>query len=137
MKFITIKRRYITLIEIMIVMFLIALITGVIAYNYRGSLDEGKAFKTKTAIEKIETILNLAVAEDSNLQNNITAPNVWQEIIKNSPLVSNASALLKDGWGGNFSVTTDSNGVIKVSSPKYDQYAQSHQTLFKNEKNAD
>ncbi len=44
------KRRYITLIEIMIVMFLIALITGVLAYNYRGSLDEGKAFKTKTGL---------------------------------------------------------------------------------------
>ncbi len=29
----------------MIVMFLIALITGVIAYNYRGSLEEGKSLK--------------------------------------------------------------------------------------------
>ena len=35
MKFKSLKKRYITLIEIMIVMFLIALITGVIAYNYR------------------------------------------------------------------------------------------------------
>ena len=59
-----IKRRYITLIEIMIVMFLIALITGVVAYNYRGSLDEGKAFKTRAAIDKLETILNLKVSEN-------------------------------------------------------------------------
>lgn len=33
-------------------MFLIAMITGVIAYNYTGSLEEGKAFKTKAGIEK-------------------------------------------------------------------------------------
>ena len=46
----------------MIVMFLIALITGVIAYNYRGTLEEGKAFKTKAAMEKIETILSLEIA---------------------------------------------------------------------------
>ena len=58
----------------MIVMFLIALITGVIAYNYRGSLDEGKAFKTKAAIEKLETILNLRVSEDPGLQDSITSP---------------------------------------------------------------
>ncbi len=130
MKFLTIKRRYITLIEIMIVMFLIALITGVIAYNYRGSLDEGKAFKTKAAIEKVETILNLSVSEEPSLQDRITTPIVWQEIIKNSPLVSNSSALIKDGWGGEFSVTTDNNGVIKVSSQKYEQYVNSHQTMF-------
>ncbi len=43
-------KRCVTLIEMMIVMFLISLITGVIAYYYRGSLDEGKAFKTKAAL---------------------------------------------------------------------------------------
>ena len=48
-----IKRHFVTLIEMMIVMFLIMLITGVIAYNYRGSLDEGKAFKTRAGIEKV------------------------------------------------------------------------------------
>ena len=53
------KKRYITLVEMMIVMFLIAMITGVIAYNYTGSLEEGKAFKTKAGIQKIETILAL------------------------------------------------------------------------------
>ena len=31
------KRRFITLVEMMIVMFLIAMITGVIAYNYTGN----------------------------------------------------------------------------------------------------
>ncbi len=130
MQFKSLKRRYITLIEIMIVMFLIALITGVIAYNYRGSLDEGKAFKTRTAIEKVETILNLKVSEDPALLDSITAPNVWHDIIKHSPLVNNADALLKDGWGGDFMVSVDNNGVIKVSSAKYDQYVQSHQTMF-------
>jgi type II secretory pathway pseudopilin PulG len=130
MNFKSFKRRYITLIEIMIVMFLIALITGVIAYNYRGSLDEGKAFKTRAAIEKVETILNLKVSEDPALLDSITAPNVWHDVIKNSPLVSNSDALLKDGWGGDFVVSVDNNGMIKVSSAKYDQYVQTHQSMF-------
>lgn len=122
------KRRYITLIEIMIVMFLIALITGVLAYNYRGSLDEGKAFKTKAAIEKIETILNLAVSEDPSKANSIGSE--WQNIISNSPLVSNPKTLLKDGWGGDYTVAPDEQGIIRVTSQKYDDYVRTHQTMF-------
>lgn len=137
MQFHKVKKRFITLIEIMIVMFLIALIIGVIAYNYRGSLDEGKAFKTKVAIEKLTTILNLKVAEQPEMQDSITSPQVWQDVIKNSPLVSNASALLKDGWGGDFNVTVGSDGNIKVSSQKYDEYVRTHQTMFGHEKTSE
>ncbi|MCE5315903.1 MAG: type II secretion system GspH family protein [Parachlamydia sp.] len=122
------KRRYITLIEIMIVMFLIALITGVLAYNYRGSLDEGKAFKTKAAIDKIETILNLAVSEDPNKANSIGSE--WQAIIRNSPLVSNPNALLVDGWGSPYSVSIDDQGAVRVTSQKYTDYVNTHQTMF-------
>jgi general secretion pathway protein G len=130
MNFKILKRRFITLIEIMIVMFLIALITGVIAYNFRGSLDEGKAFKTKAAIEKIEQILNLAVSENPNLQDSITSANTWQEVIRRSPLVNNPDALLKDGWGGDYQVTIDESGAVRVSSQRYNDYVSTHQTMF-------
>jgi type II secretory pathway pseudopilin PulG len=128
MKFHQIKRRYITLIEIMIVMFLIALIAGVITYNYRGSLDEGKAFKTKTAIDKIETILNLSVAEDPGLLDHIETE--WKKVIRTSPLVKNADELSKDGWGNEFQVTNEGN-VIQVHSAKYDEYKENNATLFR------
>ena len=122
------KRRFITLIEIMIVMFLIALITGVFAYNYRGSLDEGKAFKTKAAIEKLETILNLAVSEHPDQLNSISSD--WQNVIRHSPLVSNPDALVRDGWGAPFDVSVDEQGIVHVRSQKYEDYRQSHQTMF-------
>jgi len=128
MNFQSIKRRYITLIEIMIVMFLIALITGVIAYNYRGSLDEGKAFKTRAAIEKLETILNLKVSENSEMLNNIQSE--WTNVVRNSPLVSNPDALIKDGWGSQFDIYVDDRQVVRVRSQKYEDYARSHQTMF-------
>jgi general secretion pathway protein G len=130
MNFKILKKRFITLIEIMIVMILIALITGVIAYNFRGSLDEGKAFKTKAAIERIEQILNLSVSENPNLQDSITSPGTWQEIIRRSPLVNNPDALLKDGWGGDYQVSIDDNGAIRVTSQRYNEYVSTHQTLF-------
>lgn len=122
------KKRMITLIEIMIVMFLIALVMGVLAYNYRGSMDEGKAFKTRAAIEKVETILNLAVSENPEKLNSISSD--WQNIVRNSPLVSNTNALLVDGWGSPFQVNVDEQGVVRVTSQKYEDYINTHQTMF-------
>lgn len=114
------KRRFITLIEMMIVMFLIALITGVIAYNVKGSLDQGKVFKTKVGIEKVETILNLAVANDPELGGSIS--DNWKAIIKTSPLVQNPDSLIKDGWGNDYRVGYDENGKITVTSDAYNRY---------------
>lgn len=123
------KRRFVTLIEMMIVMFLIALITGVVAYNYRGTLDEGKAFKTKAGIEKLQTILSLAVADDPNINLNGEG---WKDFIKASPLVQNPSALIKDGWGSDYTINYDANtGNVIISSAKYEAYKQSHgNTMF-------
>src|SRR4029078_1407908 len=100
MKLYHLHRRFITLVEMMIVMFLIAMITGVIAYNYTGSLEEGKAFKTKAGIQKIETIL--ALESSSSDMDHIDKE--WKEIIKHSPLVQNPEDLMKDGWGNEYEV---------------------------------
>lgn len=113
----TFKRRFITLIEMMIVMFLIAMITGVIAYNYRGSLDEGKAFKTRTGIDKLETILVLQFAENPN--QDISG---WENMVDTSPLVQNADALKKDGWGEKYAVSRENDGKISITSKRYEEY---------------
>src|SRR5438552_2150021 len=103
MKIAKFERRYLTLIEMMIVMFLIALIMGVIAYNYSGTLEEGKAFKTKAGIEKLGTILNLAAAENPDILNDIDGS--WQDVVKSSPLVQSPNSLIRDGWGQVYQVT--------------------------------
>lgn len=123
-----IKKRSITLIEIMIVMFLIAVVTAAVAINITGSLDEGKAFKTKTNIEKLENILNLMVADNPELQETLTSD--WSERIQKSPLVSDAKSLSKDGWGYPYVVSLE-DGVVKVTSQKFEEYTSKHQTLFK------
>lgn len=115
-----VKKRFITLIEIMIVMFLIALITGVLAYNYRGSLEEGKKFKTQTGMEKLETILNLAVSQDPRLLENIEEN--WVQVIESSPLVQNPKDLEFDGWGYRYNVSKNSSGQIVIESEGYKEY---------------
>lgn len=114
-----VKKRFITLIEIMIVMFLIALITGVVAYNYRGSLDEGKKFKTQAGIERLETILNLHIAENpSDIQN----MSRWEDFVRESPLVKDPNSLIYDGWGVRYNVQMDDQGNLVVTSQKLQEY---------------
>ena len=128
------KKRFITLVEMMIVMFLIAMITGVIAYNYTGSLEEGKAFKTKAGIEKIHTVLDLHLATHPEDQDNIETR--WKDIVESSQLVKNAKDLIKDGWGAEYQVSKNNNGDIDIKSDKYESYqkAKGQGGLFNNSK---
>lgn len=114
------KKKFITLVEMMIVMFLIAMITGVIAYNYTGSLDEGKAFKTKSGIDKIRTVLDLHLAANPEDRDHIESR--WRQIVEESNLVKNAKELTKDGWGVDYQVSQGQDGDIEIKSDKYEQY---------------
>jgi general secretion pathway protein G len=114
------RKRFITLVEMMIVMFLIAMITGVIAYNYTGSLDEGKAFKTKSGMDKIRTVLDLHLATHPQEAESIESR--WKGIVGDSPLVKNAGDLVNDGWGGEYKVSRTSEGEIEITSDKYKEY---------------
>lgn len=117
-----VRRQFVTLIEMMIVMFLIAMITGVVAYNYTGSLEKGKAFKTEAGIQRLSQILTLAVAENPALLDSIQQN--WIEVVGSSALVQNKEALIKDGWGSNYQVSVDTDGAIHITSTKYSDYIQ-------------
>ncbi len=105
--------------EIMVVILLIMMITGVIAYNYSGSLEEGKVYKTKMGIEKVQNILNLEVAKNPELLDDISSN--WMSIIQKSPLVQNADAVVRDGWGSVYDVEVY-DGQIIVTSRKLQQH---------------
>lgn len=124
-----IKRRCITLIEILIVMLLISMIAGVVAYNYRDTLEKGKAFTTEQTIEKIKTALTLRVAEDPSSLESI--PSNWKQYLKESPLVTDAEKMSRDGWGVEFevSITRDTETGepdILVISRNYENYLKNH-----------
>jgi len=111
-----IKKRYMTLLEIMIVISLITLIGGVIGYNMRGSLERGKMFKTEQAKKQLEDILLLEYAKgEKTLEEIIENP---VEILKDSGLVKNPEELIKDGWNEKFKLEID-KGEIKITSKRY------------------
>jgi len=111
-------RRHFTLIEIMIVIALIGLIGSVVAYNLKGSLDEGKAFKTEQAMSQVRDILWLEIAKGKSFDE-VTGH--WQDCVRSSPLVKDPKKLICDGWNQEFTMTV-SNGDFDLKSSRYDQY---------------
>lgn len=114
------QKKPFTLLEIMIVILLIGLIGSVIGYNMKGSLDEGRAFKTRQGITQITDILELEMAKTG-----VTA----QEIVKNpekhlreSGLVKNATKLLTDGWGVAYKIELDTDNQISITSEALNKY---------------
>lgn len=116
------QKKCVTLVEMMIVMFLIAMITAVIAYNYTGSLEEGKAFKTRAGIDKIRTILDLHLAAHPEEEENIESD--WRQIVLTSQLSKGGQELLRDGWGVEYKVSKPREGEILIESDKYRDYLQ-------------
>ena len=117
------KRRALTLVEMVVVMVLIAMITSAVAYNYRGSLEKGKAFKTKELATKIETILELVIAQDPEIKGKSASE--YEAILKKSPLLSKNDGELKDGWGQKFVIEVTEEGgetVVKAKSQGYTSY---------------
>ena len=113
------KKKTFTLLEIMIVIFLIGIIGSVIGYNMKGSLDEGKAFKSKQAMIKIQDLLELEIAKGSE-------PEVVEDnpahYLQMSGMVKNGTKMLKDGWGKPIEVSVDTSGEVSVTSDAYDAY---------------
>ncbi len=113
------KKRALTLIEIMIVIVLIGLIGSVIGVNMKGSLEEGKAFKTRKGIDQITDILMLEVARGASIEDVTHNPETYLE---NSGLVKNPKTFLKDGWGAQYDIKAGRSGDIIVRSENLKKY---------------
>ncbi len=109
------RKKPLTLIEMMLVIFLIGIVTAVVGYNLKGSLEKGKIFKTEQAARQIREILlwEYANREDlklEDLQN-------YEEVLAGSSLVKNKKDLITDGWGKPFTVKIlDTEEDIEVFS---------------------
>jgi type II secretory pathway pseudopilin PulG len=117
------KKRALTLIEMMIVIFLITMITGVIGYNMKGAMDRGKVFRTKQAIEKLHDLFMLAVGEGTSWRDIQQNP---AEILTELELAKNPGQLLLDGWGERFELfLNDREDDIEIVSTQLER----HETL--------
>jgi len=113
------KKSAITLLEIMIVIFLIGLIGSVIGYNVKGSLEEGKAFRSEQGAARLRDILLMEVANGTSAEEVVSNPKFY---VKKSGLVSNPDKLLKDGWGHPYEIVAKNEYDLDVESKAYERY---------------
>ncbi len=112
------KKQSLTLLEIMIVIFLIGIIGSVIGYNMKGSLEKGKVFKTERAIEQVTDILSLEIAQGANPKEVVDHA---VEFLKKSRIVKKPESLIIDGWGTPLNVQFE-NGEIVVTSANLEKF---------------
>lgn len=127
------KKRAVTLLEVMIVILLIGLIGGAVSYNLKGSLDKGKAFRSKEGAQKLADILNLQ--HELNPQLNVqellpsdSNANHQANLIRwvtDSGLVSQPDKFIKDGWNEPYIISLN-GGVIEVQSSRLKSYNDEH-----------
>lgn len=98
------KKKAITLIEILIVLFLISLIGGVIGYNVKGSMKKGREFKTTQAKSRLEDVLEICLQEGMNPEAFLKDKS---KTLKEYGMVKDPDSLLKDGYGNPFEITYD------------------------------
>lgn len=115
------KQRPMTLLEIMIVIFIIGIIGCVIGYNMKGSLEEGKAFKTQEGIKQLYEIFHLEMAKGSASIDDVR--HHPEEVLKRSRLARNTKKLMKDGWNKDYEfVLSDHRDDFRIRSTKYNDY---------------
>jgi general secretion pathway protein G len=109
-----VRRHSITLIEMIIVMILIATITGALALNYQKSLDRGRLFATQQRVERLRAILAMYFSQHPDEAGKNTD---YITIIDTSGLgPPKAEDLLHDDWGQKFDVKVDgSDGEPKIT----------------------
>jgi type II secretory pathway pseudopilin PulG len=113
------KKQPMTLLEIMIVIFIIGIIGSVIGYNMKGSLEEGKAFKSEQGSKQVYEILTLEMAKGGKLDDILANPSKYLE---NSGFAKNPKNLLQDGWGNDYLIMKKGYDDLAVVSSDYLKY---------------
>jgi type II secretory pathway pseudopilin PulG len=111
-------KRAITLLEIMIVILLIGLVGSVIGYNMKGSLDEGRAFKSEQGATRVREILLLEVAKGADINEVVGNPSKY---LSSSGFIKDVQKTLQDGWGVTYEIKVDDEDIV-VSSSKLQKF---------------
>lgn len=116
------KKRTLTLLEVMIVIFLITLITGAIGYSMRGTLDKGRAFRTQQGIEQLHDLLMICLASEEKADAESIAKKPV-EYLKRSGLAKNPNQLVVDGWKIPYMIAaTKDKSDFKIRSEALERY---------------
>lgn len=108
----TFYKRTLTLMELMVVIVIIGLVSSVVAYNVRGSLNRGRLFKTEQAMNMLDDFISLEVTPDK-IHDFIKDP---KTVLKETGLAKDVDKLLTDGWGSKFVIKEEKGAKVRIRS---------------------
>lgn len=103
----------------MIVIVIISIIGGVIGYNMKGSLDEGRAFRSEQGSRQVYDLLTLKMADGTPRDAILENPKV---ALDENGFINNTKKLLRDGWSNEYELRKLDNGEFIVYSEKWYQF---------------
>ncbi len=113
------QKRAITLLEIMIVIVIIGIIGSVVGYSMKGSLDQGRAFKSEQGSKQVHDLLMLQMMQGKSFKEIKDDPIF---ALNETGLSGNSKKLFKDGWGQDFQLQQVEGGDFIVTSPLWKKY---------------
>ena len=95
-------------------------------YNMKGSLEEGKAFKTEQASQQIQEIFSMQIAMGVDPELVQKEPEL---VLKNAKMFKDPKSMLKDGWGVSYKIEVSEDDEVFVRSDKFLTYVQKQKNL--------
>ncbi|WP_139415037.1 type II secretion system protein [Chlamydia abortus] len=102
------RKQSITLIEIMVVITLIGIVGGALAFNMRGSIQKGKAFQSEQNCAKVYDILMMEYATGGASLKEIVDRK--ESVLEGAAWCKEGKKLLKDAWGEDIVVKVNDQG---------------------------
>jgi len=115
------RKRAVTLLEMMIVILLIGIVGGVLSYNLKGTLDKGKKFRTEEGKKRLQDILELEVERGAFTFQQLTGPEgpkFVRECVAGSGFIAprDVDDFLRDGWKEPYMIKRSKDGLQVFSS---------------------
>ncbi|WP_348663346.1 type II secretion system protein [Chlamydia vaughanii] len=102
------RKQSITLIEMMVVITLIGIVGGALAFNMRGSIQKGKAFQSEQNCAKVYDILMMEYATGGASLREIIDQK--ESVLEGAAWCKEGKKLLKDAWGEEIIVKINETG---------------------------
>ncbi|ANH78618.1 type II secretion system protein [Candidatus Chlamydia sanziniae] len=102
------RKQSITLIEMMVVITLIGIVGGALAFNMRGSIYKGKVFQSEQHCAKAYDILMMEYATGGTSLKDIILRK--EAILEEASWCKEGKKLLKDAWGEDLIVELNDKG---------------------------
>lgn len=74
-------------VEMMVVMLIIGIISGTVAYNMRGGIDQAKKLQVSFALQTLQTALTFEAEQGGSEIKKLAAQNKWQEAIDSLSMI--------------------------------------------------